>query len=637
MTKKILVLFLASSLFFVSCKKDDDEKTSPSITGIQFTEISAPTTDTEKTSVRIAPSVTVTYSDGSTQNYPLEWKVLAKSGDTIGTNLYKYGQTVDKDGDVINAILDDASATYSNNPDGMTIYQSGSDYYLLTQFEDRPGVIYNTKMSLANGEFTAVSTAPFNPTSLASIGGTHTNCASSKTPWGSHLAPEEDYDMDGITYSTDATAKTVATNNSDYGYKHVSHCGTINEDTYFCPTAQGQANYLEVALNAVNPYLYGYNFEISMTNPAAPSLVGDMKHYVFGKYTPENAVVLSDKKTVIITDDGPNRGVYKFVATTAEDLSAGTLYAMKLSDGLSDSDLTADISWVELGTSSNTALKTIIDKKPDWTDMWEVNVTTDRATCEALGGGTGGWKMIYAGDFKTCVRPKDGTNGTVSTKFADAAEAKLALGFLETRRYAAYLGATIEWNKGEAVAYDKDRNVVWFGVTDISKSMQDRESSLDLYSTTEMIKFSKNSCGGVFKMNLDANSSPTSIELVFKGTPITADAAGNTCDPNNISGPDNVRYIGYDTLLIGEDTSGHKNNMAWAYNISTKTLTRILTGPLKAEITGMFAEVNAGGNFFIFTGIQHPGDTSTYAFGTEERKGITGYIKGMPALNFTAY
>jgi secreted PhoX family phosphatase len=632
-----LAVISFSTGFFFSCGSDSSSSSSHgAVTGIDFAAVSVPSTDAERTSVRISPSVTVTYEDGTVQTYDLTWNVLAKSGDTIGSNMY--GEAVDKDGNAIDALLD-GSADYSNNPDGMSIFKVGDDYHLITQFEDRPGYLYNTKMSLgSDGLFTAVSTEPVNPSELAAIGGTHTNCASSITPWGTHLAPEEDYDMDGLAFSTNTTAIAVTTNSAnqydDSGtlrYKHIDYCDTANVNPWLCTTVQGQMNYMDVSnYSDINPYLYGYNFEVSLDSSGTASIVGGEKHYTFGKYTPENAVVLPDQKTVIISDDGGFRGIYKFVAATAGDLTSGTLYAMQLDDDLSDSDTSAAITWIELGTGSNDEIKKIIDLKPDWSDMWEVQDVTSLGDCTDAG-----YKYVAAGDYVTCVAPRDGSVAgvTVSAKFEDAAQAQMALAFLEARRYAGYLGATMEWNKGEAVAYDKDNNVVWIGITDIKGSMlDDTGAGTYPYSGTERIKWSvRNRCGGVFKMALDSNYSPTSIELEIQGINQV-----NDCHNAGISGPDNVRYIGYDTLLIGEDTSGHENNMAWAYNTKKQTLTRILTGPLKSEITGMFADVNAGGNYYIFTGIQHP-DSSGGWSSAESKKGITGYISGMPALDFTTY
>jgi secreted PhoX family phosphatase len=66
--------------------------------------------------------------------------------------------------------------------------------------------------------------------------------------------------------------------------------------------------------------------------------------------------------------------------------------------------------------------------------------------------------------------------------------------------------------------------------------------------------------------------------------------------------------------------------MAWAYNTETGELTRIMTAPIKAEITGMFATLEKDDSLFVFTNIQHPReDISNYS--AEERRGYIGYFR----------
>ena len=80
----------------------------------------------------------------------------------------------------------------------------------------------------------------------------------------------------------------------------------------------------------------------------------------------------------------------------------------------------------------------------------------------------------------------------------------------------------------------------------------------------------------------------------------------NYSDVDAIAGPDNVSYIGFDTLIITEDTSDHDNNFTWSYNLETGDLTRILSAPTGAENTGpyMFNDING---FSYLTNVsQHP-------------------------------
>ena len=63
---------------------------------------------------------------------------------------------------------------------------------------------------------------------------------------------------------------------------------------------------------------------------------------------------------------------------------------------------------------------------------------------------------------------------------------------------------------------------------------------------------------------------------------------------------------GHDILLIGEDTSKHKNNAVWAYHMETHALTRISTVVQEAETTGVWYHENINGWSYIMNQVQHP-------------------------------
>ena len=78
---------------------------------------------------------------------------------------------------------------------------------------------------------------------------------------------------------------------------------------------------------------------------------------------------------------------------------------------------------------------------------------------------------------------------------------------------------------------------------------------------------------------------------------------------------------GHDILLIGEDTSKHKNNAVWAYDMETHALTRISTVVQQAETTGVWYVDNINGWSYIMNQVQHPDADSTYG-----GAGTVGYI-----------
>jgi hypothetical protein len=62
---------------------------------------------------------------------------------------------------------------------------------------------------------------------------------------------------------------------------------------------------------------------------------------------------MPDSKTAYYGDDGTDRILYKFVATDAGDLSAGTLYASKLTQVDGEA---FNVEWIELGTSDDVTI-----------------------------------------------------------------------------------------------------------------------------------------------------------------------------------------------------------------------------------------------------------------------------------------
>ena len=92
---------------------------------------------------------------------------------------------------------------------------------------------------------------------------------------------------------------------------------------------------------------------------------------------------------------------------------------------------------------------------------------------------------------------------------------------------------------------------------------------------------------------------------------------------------------GYGTLIIGEGTSGHQNDVIWAYNVKSKDLTRIQTTPYGSETTSPYWYPNINGHGYLMSVIQHPygeTDADKYNEGSLEDRGYSGYIGPFPAM-----
>jgi len=84
---------------------------------------------------------------------------------------------------------------------------------------------------------------------------------------------------------------------------------------------------------------------------------------------------------------------------------------------------------------------------------------------------------------------------------------------------------------------------------------------------------------------------------------------GNLAHIDKIANPDNLKFSEkLRTLFIGEDTSLHVNNYLWAYNVDTKSLSRVLSTPAGAESTGLHAVDEINGWTYVMSNFQHAGD-----------------------------
>ncbi|MBD3790182.1 MAG: DUF839 domain-containing protein [Campylobacterales bacterium] len=612
----------ALSLTFTACDSNNNDKVSAEVKSIAFEPVELSANDSEKTQMRVSPKMIVTYDDNTSKEYPLSYKILSKMGDSIGTGTI--GLITDKDG---NPVLNtDGSEDISDGPDGNSMINVGNKSYLITHMEEAPGELYHTEVQVQDGVLKAINTKPVD---LASIGGTIINCASTKTAYGSHLGGEEDYSLNSV----------FADNNSPF-YADCALDGSGNDTNgkpnAFCSYVDGMNKYFNDTTidknngyngDSFKPYNYGYIVEVQPQSDGTNKVA---KHYVTGKYTPELAAMMPDGKTVYMSDDGTAKGLWKFVSDSKiTDFKAeweGTLYAAKVNQTSDQNGGSFDLNWIELGHAKDSEIKTMIDSKMSLTDIFEIASPDENGNCAT------GYTKVYEDDKIECLALKPNMDK--------------AAAFLESRKYAAYRGASVEFKKEEGLSYNKDKNVLYVAMSEIKNSMEDNYKGMEPIND---IRLKKNACGAVYEISLDSNYNGTHMNAIIAGKPLVAgDAYADewACDPNGISNPDNITYIGHDTLLISEDTKSHVNNMSWAYNTQTQTMTRIASLPIGAEVTGIDQSVVEDKGILMLNA-QHPfSDNPKSATGAkpntalledatdDDRKAFVGYIDGIPAEIF---
>ena len=566
---------------------------------IQFTTTPVPTNDLDKRSILSSQLVNV---DGQTES--IKYNVLLRSGDKPWGSWAPFGQIFDSQG--LPVQLEDGSTMLSNDNDFSSILRGKrGGLYMVSHFESRPAAMYLTKLrqNRRTGELQAVRTRPLD---FSHVNGGWVHCAGSVSPWNTHIGSEE-YPPNSKEWRDG--------NVSDYNAAMVR---------YF-PAARGAADaeLPSLALQYMNPYDYGYVVEVDVKNFRKADVT---KHYSMGRVAIELAYVMPNEKTVYISDDGSRVGLFRYEADKAGNLTSGTLYAAKwnqtstwypsqtnVETSLRDGG-TANIDWIELGHASDKEVRKIIDSGVTFTDIFEedvdgcVNLSNRDASSE-------------------CLKLKPGM--------------EKAAAFLESSRYAEYVGATMEFEKMEGITLDPVNNTMYLAMSRVRNQMTDGEGDISV---------PYNYCGTVYGLDLDGDYVAQNMygvvsglpRLVSRGAlednPYPADGpyASNQCDLDGISEPDNVTFIpNYGTLIIGEDTGRHQNDMIWSYNLADKTLTRIQTTPYGSETTSPYVYPNINGYGYMMSVVQHPFGESDQGElqQDDEARGYTGYVGPFPAMD----
>ena len=431
-----------------------------------------------------------------------EYQVLLQAGDTLSDGRLAGG---------IYSIANGEEILVSQKPDFNAFIptnQDGTSGFLYTAWEDRPAGISQIEIQWDSTaeQWDVISSQMLN---LSSINGGWVLCFGTVSPWGSPLFSEELYFDD-----------TEDWNNVNYRYH------------------QGQQLLASYLGSYPNPYDYGFIVEMEDSDTNNPDLI---RHYTMGRYSHENAQVMPDNKTVYLSDDGYDTVLYKFVADAPGDLSKGTLYAAKLiQDSTTDSSTTGfDVEWIELASSSNAEIL-------NWIDDYD-GITTD----DYIQGENSYITDKEINDWAEGRLNQDLNNdGIIGYSLDDR------VAFLETRKAAAAIGATNEWNKMEGVVFNPNApEYVYMAMSNIDRAMTDGQGDIDV---------SDNFCGIVYRMTMVDEWDINRIDPVIIGGPYTS-SAQYECNNNNLAGPDNILVLNDGSILVGEDTRKHEYNTVWLW------------------------------------------------------------------------
>lgn len=625
---------------------------SAKVARVEFTSTPAPASATEMTQAYTRSSAVVTYTDSRRKLFPLSYHVLFRPGDKIGGATA--GLILDQDGQPITETLPDENGRVAKGPfhafapDANSLIRAGvkgkEALYLITQFEyhteapakeaGQPPVQMYAQLPMAMNLTTlrqdaksgALKATALRNIDMSPIKGLWIPCAASLTPWNTHLAGEE-YEP----------------------YAALFDDKPLEPMNLYLKTPSRTARE-----GGANPYDYGRLVEVTVQPDGAAKAV---KHYAMGRLATELAHVLPDERTAYMGDDGRDVVLFMFVADKARDLSAGTLYAARWEQLSGDHGGSANLKWVRLGHATDAEVKALVGGGTRFADIFE---TLDPAAAKADPEKAKGYKPVYI--YRGSAAKSDPGAGVKQQveylKLRPGMEQAAA--FLETRRYAAYLGATTEFTKMEGVTHNTRDRKLYVAMSYIEQGMLDGQNGERPQDHIKLKGDAKDLvCGAVYESHLSGAQKDTlgeAIKSEWVAVTMQARVTGarkpfgqtaygqyDKCDTDRMANPDNIKYAEeLRTLFIGEDSGTHLNNFLWAYNVDTGSLTRLLSAPAGAEHTGLQWVNGVNGHAYILGNIQHPGaakDLEKYPDEIKvklraqvDQRGAVGYLGGLPAI-----
>lgn len=310
-----------------------------------------------------------------------------------GDPLFSKARPFDENKIIDKAAIDNASLTFGDNTDGMAWFNLDKDNAILAVNNEymNPEIMFNHQgknMSLddvryeqnsigvsifeisknKDGYYSVVLDSPYNRRITANtemeiqgparahklmktkadksgtkVFGTINNCASGKTPWGTYLTCEENFD--DFFESSDKNYKfNLAQKRYGLSIKGENYEWKLDER-------------FDIAKNENEPNRFGWVVEIDPYNPNSTPI----KRTALGRFKHENAEIVIAKNGEVVVymgDDEADEFLYKFVSKAKYNpnkpnkdiLNEGTLYVAKLKD---TTDFAGVGEWVALEYGKN--------------------------------------------------------------------------------------------------------------------------------------------------------------------------------------------------------------------------------------------------------------------------------------------
>ncbi len=581
----------AATSFLTACGGGDDGTTA-SFVSASFTSMAAPTlaNATAMATTTVGSTLNIKLSDESVRSYQLAYQPFFVTGDMVSDGK---GGTILSGGyyDINNKPIIDATVPgkerhyFSDAPDGTSLLTvanptvtgiKGKAVFAVVQFEyttwaqdgktgmygklPSPIAVLTLDQDQSTGKLSLVK---YHNVDTSKVHGLWITCGASLSPWGTHLSSEE-YEPDAFSIASNDMFKAYSKN-------------LYGDET------------------KANPYHYGHMPEVTVNPDGTGSI---KKHYCMGRISHELVQVMPDNRTALMGDDATNSAYFVFVADKEKDLSSGTLYVAKVGSGFSidpSANSSAALTWIKMGSATSAEIEQLANTlKP--TDIMTVvsKDPADASYTKIVANGKTEWIKLNPGMEK-------------------------AAAFLETHRYAAYLGASAGFSKMEGTTVNIKDKIAYSALQNCQDSMVVGNASNVPGNGISIPKQLK--AGVVMALNLKGGQKDTSgaainsewmpvdTKALLAGEDIAADALGNTANPNKIANPDNLKFSEkMRTLFIGEDSGQHVNNFLWAYNVDTKQLSRVMSIPAGGESTGLHAVDEINGWTYIMSNFQHAGD-----------------------------